>query len=454
MHDALRHVRTRPLSTDLPRAFAVSGLVFALACALASGLAASAAYADVPPLLIPGGQGDSSHVDPPAAPLIVPGRATVGAQAKTPHERAMDAYTLGRALERQGQPASAIASYRRAIMADSTLRDAHLHMGRLFARVGQHRAAANEFAAEVVLDPANTEAGRGLGISLSALGDSARAITQLELLTRRDPRDEASWQALGFAYATAHRSADAEKALKRALQLDPKDADAWRDLGALYANTGRVHDARAAYLKTTALDPNDALVLVNLGNLERREGNLDLALASYHQAERRDSLNAFAYRGQVEVFEQQQRDADAGAVYRRWLRAVPKEQQARIEAIALFSRLGRNDIALELGRDGVRTDARSGEAHLALGMAYHGAQQDRDALPELRLAQGFMRAPEQRKRIEQLIAGLRMAAPDSLRVLFSADSVAHMRPQGVTPPPLPQAVIDSLNARAQRAKPR
>jgi tetratricopeptide (TPR) repeat protein len=301
-------------------------------------------------------------------------------------------------------------------------------MGILFARVGQHRVAAGEFATELTLDPGNTEAGRALGLSLASIGDTARAIKQLELLTRRDPRDEASWQALGFAYGAANRNADAERVLRRALQLEPKDADAWRDLGALYANTGRGKAARDAYLKAIELDQSDARVFVNLGNLERRDNHGDAALAAYHQAELRDSTLGFAYRGQVDVLLELKRDADAGAVYRRWLKAMPDESNARVEAMALFTRLGRTDVALELGRDGVRRENRSGEAHLALGMAYHSAGQERDALDEMRRGQMLLKKPEQRGRVEKMIAGLRAAAPDSLRALFAADSVAHMRP--------------------------
>ena len=420
MHNALTSRRIR---RD-----AAAGLLALLVGAFTSAGWLSAPRADVVPLLVPAGSQDSNFVESKAAPLIIPGRSGNVAAPKTLKERARDSYVLGRALEREGQPASAIVSYRTATIFDSTMKDAHLRMGMLFARVGQHRVAAREFAAELTLDPGNSEAGRALGLSLASIGDTTRAIQQLELLTRRDPRDEASWQALGFAYGAANRNADAERALRRALQLQPKDADAWRDLGALYANTGRGKAARDAYLKAIELDQSDARVFVNLGNLERRDNHGDAALAAYHQAELRDSTLGFAYRGQVDVLHDLKREADAGAVYRRWLKAMPDESNARVEAMALFTRLGRSDVALELGRDGVRRENRSGEAHLALGMAYHAANQERDALDEMRRAQLLLKKPEQRGRVEKMIAGLRAAAPDSLRAFFAADSVAHMRP--------------------------
>ena len=97
----------------------------------------------------------------------------------------------------------------------------------------------------------------------------------------------------------------------------------------------------------------------------------------------------------------------------------------RVEAIQLFQRIGRGDIALEVARDGIRRDPRSGEARLAYGMALHAMGEDRDALEELRRAESWLQKPEQRVRVGALIRGMREHAPDSLRAIFVADSARH-----------------------------
>lgn len=396
-----------------------------LAAALAPGRV-PATRAAVPPLLLPPKRDTTTTIESAPAPLLVPGRPGPGdADRRTKEERAREQYEMGRALETQGGPAAAIAAYRNATRLDPKLRDAHFRMGRLFVAVGQHAAAVTEFAAEVSLDPANTRAARELGLSLANAGDTASAIRQLELLTRRSARDTASWKALGFAYGLARRNGDAERALRRATALDPRDARAWRDLGVVIGLQGRPAEARAAYARAAKLAPRDGGSWLNLGNLESREGRWAAALAAYREAEARDSTLLPAYAGQVRALRELGRNVDAGPVYRRWLAVQPDSPGTRIEAIRHFASLGRGDVALELARDGVRANPRSGEAHLALGMALDATGDAAGMLAELRKAGDLLQQPEQRARIGAMIAAKRARAPDSLRALYSADSVAH-----------------------------
>ncbi len=383
---------------------------------------AEPAAADTPTLFAPT-RTDTVDISEPPAPLLVPGRPQPGAgPRKTREQAAREAFDLGYSFESQNAPAAAISSYRNAVKFDSTIAQAHFRMGMLFAAVGQHRAAIEEFAAEITHHPGDRAAARMLGLALAQDGDTARAIQQLERLTRLDAKDAASWRALGFAYSVAERPAQGERAFRRALAVTPKDGPTWRDLGALYAATHRDDDARMAYRKAAEFDAKDSGALVNLGNLERRARRVEPALAAYREAERRDTTLSLAYRGQTQTLIEAHRDSEAGAVYRRWLAAHPDETSVRVEAIQLFQRLGRNDIALEIARDGIRRDPRSGEARLAFGMALHAMGEERDALLELRRAESWLQKPEQRLRVAALIRGMREHAPDSLRAIFAEDS--------------------------------
>ena len=408
-------------------------LRIALAAALLAALLAPwrvpVTRADVPPLLLPPKRDTTTSIESAPAPLLVPGRpGPADGEHRTKEERAREQYELGRALEEERAPAPAIAAYRNAARLDPKLRDAHFRTGRLFTLAGQHAAAVSEFAAEVALDPANTRAARELGLALANAGDAASAIRQLEMLTRRGARDTASWRALGFAYGLARRNGDAERALRRATALDPRDAIAWRDLGLVLGLQGRADDARAAYARAARLAPRDGSAWLNLGNLESREGRWPAALAAYREAGARDSALLPSYAGQVKALLELKRDDEAGAVYRRWLSVQPDAPDTRIEAIRFFSGRGRSDVALELARDGVRANPRSGEAHLALGMALDSAGDEAGMLAELRKAGDLLRRPEQRSRIAALIAAKRAQAPDSLRAVYVADSLAHEAP--------------------------
>lgn len=405
----------------------------AVLAAVATTFAAlgSPAFADTPTFYVPTRTDSIVDISSPAAPLLLPGRPQPSdGSARTREEAAAEQFQLGLSLEAQHAPAAAISAYRNAVKIDSTIAQAHYRMGLLYAGVGQHRVAAGEFAAEIVHHPGDRAAARMLGLALAQDGDTLHALQQLRRLVQLEPKDAEAWRALGFAFSVAERPADGERAFRRALELRPKDGPTWRDFGALMAALRRDDEARAAYRKAASLDPRDAPSLVNLGNLERRAKRSEAALAAYREAQQRDSLQTLAYRGQVQLLVELHRELEAGEVFRRWLAVYPDEVAVRVEAIQLFQGAGRQDIALELARDGIRRDPGSGEARLAYGMALHSNGQTRDALEELRRAESWLRKPEQRARVGSLIRSMRAKAPDSLRTVFEADSAKYEQAEG------------------------
>lgn len=396
--------RSRPL--------AIAALLVALFPALSGLLARSRA----------GGPGDLEPESPPA-PLLVPGRPDSLEVDRS--KRAREYYALGRDLEHQAHPASAVAAYQSALRLDPTVPDAAFRLGRLMLAVQQFAEAASQFRSEWERDPRRTDAQRELGLALARGGEPGQALVVLDSLVRVAPRDDQAWQALAFAELAAGHAEEAERALRRAIALSPDRADEHRDLGAVLAARGRLDAARVAYRRAVALDRADGSAWINLGNLERREHKLEPALAAYRAAERADSTLAPALQGQVAVLRALGRDAEAGTVYRRWLAIRPDDHVARYEAVALFDALGRTDLALEVARDGVRRQPRSADARLVLGMALGGAGEYRAALGEMRRAEELLRGDEDRARARGAIAVLRARAPDSLRALFEQDSIAH-----------------------------
>lgn len=391
-----------------------------------------------PSLLVPARRDSAAEttIDSAPAPLIFPGRPTVADSARkpTPAEEALEKFALGRALELDGKPSSAIVAYQTAIGLDPKVPEAYYRIGLLFLTVNQIPAAANSFAAELKHHPGHTDAGRELGIALTRLGEIPRAIAQLKLLTRRNPRDHRSWAALGAAYAKGGRAVDAEDALRHAVRLEPKRAEYHRDLGVVLAARGRGDAAREEYGRAQRLDLKDAASWLNLGNLERRERRFDQALTAYREAEARDSTLALAYQGQSESLRDLHREMQAADVYRRWLRGHPEDHHARLEAVRLLAGVGRSDAARELARDGVRADPNAGDAHLVLGMALHWAGDPRGGLAEMRRGEALFPDAAGRARANAVIASVRAAAPDSLGGFYAADSVAHEGAEAAQPP--------------------
>ena len=397
-------------------------------CVLLAAMAGAAEPPARPPgptLLIPA-RPDSAPPESPPGPLLIPGRPSPpDTSIRTRAQRAREAYLLGRRLEAEGVPGTAIAAYRNAVRFEPTIPDANFRMGMLFLTRDQFGEAVRCFEAELKHHPDNDEASRQLGLALVRNGDTARAIEHLAAMTRDRPQDGAAWHALGAAYLAADRPREAEVALRRALKLEPTTADELRDLGAVMARLGREREAREQYRKALQLDPVDAASWLNLGNLERRGGRPDSALACYRRAEAADSGFVPGLQAQVQVLREKQRHGEAADVYVRWLNQHPDHHGARVDAIRLLDEIGREDDALRLAREATVRVPDSGQPWVMLGMVLRGRGDTRGALAALRRAETLYRDdPGERERVRQVIAGMRASAPDSLRAMFAADSVA------------------------------
>jgi len=377
-----------------------------------------------PALLVPARR-DSYPPESEPAPFLVPGRAPQVDSSLTREGRARSYVAAAEELQRRGQISTALAAYDAALALDTTLTGIAFRMGRIYQGMGDPERAARSFSRELRRDPNNAEAMIELGVSLAEMGHEDRAIRGLEALTKKHPGDDRAWSALGFAYHAAGRPKDAEAAMRQAIALKPDRASEQRDLGALLASLGRDQEARAAFERAKALDPNDAAVWINLGNLERRAGRNEQALEAYRQAEARDSSQVLALQGQAQMLAALGRAREAEAAYHRWIERRPGDFGARIEAIQYLVSEGRSDMALEIARDAVRLANGNGDAHLMLGVALDAAGDKRRALAELRKAETLYEDEAGKGRARQLIATLRAGAPDSLRTMFIADSVAH-----------------------------
>jgi tetratricopeptide (TPR) repeat protein len=384
---------------------------------------------------------DSARVESPPAPLLVPparpaapGPAPEDTAVVNARRRGLEEFGRGLMLEEQRAYAGAIVSYMNAARWDPTLKGPSLRVGLLYASRQQWDRAARAFREELRRDPESRVAAREFAVALAELGDTTRSVRMLADLTRRAPGDATVWRALGFAHTRAGHWDAAERALRGAVGLDRGYALAWRDLGVVLAARERHGEARDAYRRAIAADSSDATTLVNLANLEARLADHVRALALYRQAERRDTTLALAYRGQVRELVALEREAEAGEVWRRWLARTPADREVREGAARHFVRLRRADVALAIAREGVRLAPDAGEPWWLLGEIHRLAGDPGEALSAYREASTRFPQGSDRARAEASIAGLRAAAPDSLRARFAADSAAHAARDTVSRP--------------------
>ena len=370
---------------------------------------------------------DSIAIESAPAPLIVPGApAPPDTQPpRTPRAFAERQYLLGQALERDRNPGAASIAYANAARADSTFAGPAGRLGHLFLEQGHAKLAVPMLKRELRRSPRDVAVQRDLALALGALGRHADAIARLVPLTRRAPADAENWYALGVTYAAAGRMREAVAPLERAVALAPGHAAGHRDLAVALAALGRVPAARAEYARALALDARDAAAWLDLANLEARASRPDTAIAAYRHSQQLEPEDAAAWEGERVLLERAGRRDDVAALYLRWVTAIPNDDDLRLRAVRHLATLDRRDRALEIGRDGVRYDPKSPEKHLILGLALAAYGSTREAVAELRTAQSLYPGAPDRARVRQLVASMRAAAPDSLRGMFAADSLAH-----------------------------
>jgi Flp pilus assembly protein TadD len=166
---------------------------------------------------------------------------------------AIDAYTLGVALERNGDEAAAQSEFRRAVQ----LAPADARMRGALALALMHSGAVAEslphFAESVRLAPADAPLQTNYGVALLQTGDVHGAVRHLEEGVRLDPRDVAARNALGSALARDGNLDAAVQQFQAAATIEPGNAQAHANLGLALAGRGEVDAARRELQQALAL---------------------------------------------------------------------------------------------------------------------------------------------------------------------------------------------------------
>jgi tetratricopeptide (TPR) repeat protein len=151
--------------------------------------------------------------------------------------------SFGLVLEEAGDPARAMAHYRRSIEINPCSVDAWTNLGAALAGLGRTREAIDAYRSALACRPTHADALYNLGLALWTSGSVAEAAASLEAATRHDPENANAWAALGDTRALLGRRDEARAAYARALALDPAQTHAAAGLRRLGA-TGPLQLAR------------------------------------------------------------------------------------------------------------------------------------------------------------------------------------------------------------------
>jgi tetratricopeptide (TPR) repeat protein len=125
---------------------------------------------------------------------------------------------LGQAYSETGDQPAALATFQKALAANSSLARAHYYAGMAYLKQKQPAQAISEFEAELKLNPNDDDAHYQLGKTLLEQGKAKEALPHLEAAVKASPVPQGAHEQLAVAYRKLGRTADADREAKLSAQ--------------------------------------------------------------------------------------------------------------------------------------------------------------------------------------------------------------------------------------------
>lgn len=161
----------------------------------------------------------------------------------------------GVCLHQLGRREEALASYRRAIEAQSDHPLAHNNMGVVLAALGHMDEAVDAFRDALRRKADLLEARLNLALLLAQLRRFQLALEAYRQALDVTPGSSVAWNGIGLVLVELKRFADARNAFARAVEADPDSAAAHYNLSFTLSNLGDFEGALRAVRRALELDP-------------------------------------------------------------------------------------------------------------------------------------------------------------------------------------------------------
>lgn len=340
--------------------------------------------------------------------------------AHTPEQAAYH-NTLANLLLQQGQWQPARAAFKDALRHDPNHLGALVGSAQAALAQGDLAAARDALAKAERLSPDHRWLRLPQANLAQASGDQEKAVRLYMAALEDNAEDPNIHMSLARSFGAMGRTAFAEQALDNVLKLKPDHVMARVALGQLRLRDSRFVDALNEFERALEHDPGHAPALAGRGDARRHMGDLNRALEDYRQAHAAapDTPGLAAILIQTLLMtgneaEARQQLADSLASLPRdpalrrvqvtvasrdgepallqaledWLASDPDNPEARERLAALHESRGRFEQAVELARDTLKRNSRSGFARLVLARAalregnYNEVQEQVNLLPE------------------------------------------------------------------------
>jgi tetratricopeptide (TPR) repeat protein len=249
-------------------------------------------------------------------------------------------------------------------------RDQFLQSGNRYFNQAKYAEAEIEFRNASQVDPNSFEAHDRLAATYMKVGKWDGAVRELQRTLELHPGDTRARLNLGNIYFVAQDFDRAEQAALAVTQEDPGNAEAHSLLANIAEARGRHDEARSEIAKAIALKPDNADFYWTRGTFEWNAENMGAAEASYRKALEIDPKSDHVLIALSQVYESQQRWADAEKVLERCVAAQPQLIRPRVELAKLYLYQSRRDAAEQVLLQAQRDMPDNAEAYRLLPEFY------------------------------------------------------------------------------------
>lgn len=304
--------------------------------------------------------------------------------------------TLGEELEHQGERATAIACYRKAIELNPKLVKAYQNLGRVLKQDKNWEEAVYylEKALAIQTEKAQTSEKTGersfeeykqQGNILAEQGKAEAAITFYKKALSVQPDAADVHSNIGSLYAKNQKWGEAIEWYQKALKLNPNFAGAYRNLTRVLSKTGQEKAAAECWYKALTLEPNWAneQEYINLGDRFKEHLRLDLAKDCYERSLKVKPNFAPAYQGMAELAAKQEKWEEAIGYYQTLIKLQPENWQAYIELGKALEKREKIEEAVTVLERAITLNSQAEESYYQLGIILAGQGKDEQAIEYL-----------------------------------------------------------------------
>ncbi|MBU4334842.1 MAG: tetratricopeptide repeat protein, partial [Candidatus Omnitrophica bacterium] len=254
---------------------------------------------------------------------------------------------LGLAYFKNGDYASALEHYHRAIELDATIEEAYNNRGVVYTKRGQDEFALDDFNKAISIRPRYADALNNRGVIYKRKGMFDMALRDYIEALRYNMVYPDIFFNIAVIYEKKGRLDLAERNYNKALSLDRYKADAYNNRAIVYSKTKRLDEALKGFEKAISLKSDYFEAYNNKGSLLFLKGDYDGAIKNYGKAIEINPGYYDAYKNRAFVYSRSNNVDLAIGDYSETILLRPNDPELYYSRSMLYGRQGNFNKALE-----------------------------------------------------------------------------------------------------------